>query len=98
MRSSPSAERSCLSSWVISRSLGFSPSGCEWLCGFPDGVVLLKVAAQGEHGRRMNLTDARLGDAEHFGNFVQAEILKIIEREHLALHFGKMLQATDDEI
>ena len=59
------------------------------LRGFPDGVVFLKVTAQGEHRCGVDLTDARFGDAENFGDLMQAEVLEVIEGKHLRCTSGR---------
>ncbi len=45
----------------------------------------------------MNLADARFRHAEGLGDFPQPQVFKIIKRQHLALHFGKLLEALLDQ-
>src|ERR1700722_19291956 len=56
------------------------------------GVLLFQERLDGQDGLGMNLADARFGHAERGGDFAQAQILKIIKGEHLALHLGQLLQ------
>ena len=45
----------------------------------------------------MNLADARLGQAEDFGNFAQMQVLGIIERQDLTLDLRQFFQPLEDD-
>src|SRR4051812_18505513 len=55
-------------------------------------AVFLQVIADGNDGLRMDLADARFRNAEGLRDFAQTHIFKIVKREHLALHLGKLLE------
>src|SRR5882672_9882481 len=62
-----------------------------------DGVVFGQERFDREDGRCVNLADARFGHPEDLGDFAQAQILKIIKSQDLALHFGQGLKAFGDD-
>src|SRR6187455_2664157 len=58
--------------------------------------VLLEKSFEREDRLGVDLADAGFGHAEHFGDFAQTKIFKIIKRENFALHFGKLFEALGD--
>jgi len=61
------------------------------------GSCFLRSDFDGQNGLGMDLTDAGFSDAKGLGNFAQPQVLKIIKREHLALHVRQVLQAGLDQ-
>src|SRR5215208_3399997 len=45
-------------------------------------VVALEAALQPQHGLRVQLRDARLGDAEDLADLAQGQVLVVVERDH----------------
>lgn len=56
----------------------------------------MEVRFDGQDGLGVNLANARLGEAEDFGDFAQAHVFKVVKGQDLALHFGKLIEPIGD--
>src|SRR4051812_9559815 len=74
---------SCLSLQTGRRSL----SGRSARVSHP--VAVLEAALESQHGLRVELADAALGDAEHLADLLQAEVVVVVERDHDPLALGQ---------
>src|SRR5687768_6457885 len=60
-------------------------------------VELLQVRLDVQDRLRVNLADARFGEAEDFGDFAQAHVFEVVEREDFALHLGKLAEPLGNQ-
>src|SRR3954447_21628343 len=62
------------------------------------GGHLGDLAAQLEHGLRVHLADARLGDAEHLTDLGQREALVVVEGDDDLLALGQLVDRPGEQV
>src|SRR3954447_5913862 len=61
-------------------------------------VVALEAALEPQHGLRVQLGDARLGDAEDLADLPRRQILVVVERDHELLSLGERADRVGEAV